>query len=93
MPTLREIQERTTQQVRSFASHSIDYVQAKISALNGFIVGKNRPARNSNWSTTTSERNLRGSESSKKNKQALISVSLSLPLASNAILTSKICNK
>lgn len=68
MPTIRELQERTTQQVRSFASHSIDYVQEKISAFNAFIVGKNRPNRASNWSTTTSERNLRGSESSKKNK-------------------------
>ncbi|KAL7049017.1 hypothetical protein ACKWTF_003569 [Chironomus riparius] len=63
MPTIREIQERTTQQVRSFASHSIDYVQEKISAFNAFIVGKNQPNRSSNWSTTTSERNLRGSES------------------------------
>lgn len=66
MPTLREVKERTTQQVRSLASHSINYVQEKISAFNDFIAGKNRNNVNQSWSTTTSERNLAGCTSSKK---------------------------
>lgn len=67
MPTFGEIRERTencAQQVRSFASQSLIFVQQKFSAFNDYVLGKSR-TDDQNWSTTTSERNLTGIISSK----------------------------
>lgn len=66
MPTLRDIQERTIQQVRSLASRSVSFVNESITAFNDFIVGKNRGNNSENWSASTSERNIPGCDSSKK---------------------------